>query len=113
MPSSPRMMSTATAGSVSSGNDDDRMLPWNAAVGANRPVTASWFFRRSAESVIPGGSNFVAPCDSIVVRSVGRHCTVCVRVSPSGQVTVNVGAYPWPSRYTRSPAVRSGSLTSR
>jgi hypothetical protein len=39
-----------------------------------------------------GGSKRIAPEDSMVIWSSGRHCSVCVRVWPSGNVTVNVGA---------------------
>ena len=53
----------------------------------------------------------IAPLLRNVVASSGRHWSVSVRVSPFGNVTVNVGAYPCPCRYTRSPAIRSGWFT--
>lgn len=75
-----------------SGNRELSTLPSIAAVGANSPVIASCFCRRSASFSTPGGSNLVAPCESLVCASIGCHCTVLLRVCPLGKVTVNFGA---------------------
>ena len=58
-------------------------------VGASSPVIA----RPDAFRVVgtPGRWNFVAPSDSIVVRSTGLHWIAPVRCCPSGNVTVNRG----------------------
>ncbi len=40
---------------------------------------------------MPGGSNFVAPSEASVGWSDGSHWMPCVRFSPFGNVTVNVG----------------------
>ncbi len=49
-------------------------------------------FDRRRGYMPPGGSNRMTPDDSSVIASSGRHCSVWVRVWPSGNVTVNVGA---------------------
>src|SRR5699024_11177758 len=91
-PRSPWYTSTATAGSRSRGPAELSTLPCIAAVGANRPVTASWLLRRFHASLVSGGRNFVVPWDSRVPLLVGFHWIVCVRTSPFGKRTVNVGA---------------------
>ncbi len=92
-------MSTATAGSRISGKLDDSNVPSICWVGANRPVMAIWFFRRSSAEYSPaGGSMRMVPDDSRLCRSLGRNWMVWVRCWPLGKITVNVGAYPCPCR---------------
>ena len=60
-------------------------------VGASRPVIGEPGGLRCSSSVTPGRWNFVAPSDSIVVRSTGLHWIAPVRCCPSGNVTVKRG----------------------
>ena len=60
-------------------------------VGASSPVIGQLLDCAAAASVTPGRWNFVAPSDSIVVRSTGLHWIAPVRCCPSGNVTVNRG----------------------
>ena len=96
---SPLKIRIATKGSSGVGDDDVSSEPWNDAVGANRPSSAIWFFRRSSASGYrPAGvSKRAAPEESIVWSSSGTNGVVWVRFSPLGKVTVNVGAKPLPS----------------